>query len=52
VFEAPIVIDTIELNENTKMAVVVTESEFAMEDNFDLDFNETEEGGDDIPDFF
>jgi hypothetical protein len=34
------------------MAVVVTESEFAMEDNFDLDFNETEEGGDDIPDFF
>jgi hypothetical protein len=51
-FEAPIVIDTIELNENTKMAVVVTESEFAMEDNFDLDFNETEEGGDDIPDFF
>ena len=45
-------IDTIELNENTKMAVVVTESEFAMEDNFDLDFNETEEGGDDIPDFF
>ena len=52
VFEAPIVIDTIELNENTKQAVVVTESEFAMEDNFDLDFNETEEGGDDIPDFF
>jgi hypothetical protein len=52
VFEAPIVIDTIELNENTKMAVVVTESEFAMEDNFDLDFNETEEAGDDIPDFF
>jgi hypothetical protein len=52
VFEAPIVIDTIELNENTKMAVVVTESEFAMEDNFDLDFNETEEGRDDIPDFF
>ena len=46
------VVDTVDLNENTKMAVVVTESEFAMEDNFDLDFNETEEGGDDIPDFF
>jgi hypothetical protein len=51
-FEAPVVIDTIELNENTKMAVVVTESEFAMEDNFDLGFNETESDVDDTPDFF
>jgi hypothetical protein len=34
------------------MAVVVTESEFAMEDNFDLGFNETESDVDDTPDFF
>ena len=51
-FEAPIVIDIIDLNENTKQAVVVTEAdEFALEDNFDLDFNETEEE-DNTPDFF
>jgi hypothetical protein len=46
------VVDTVDLNENTKMAVIVTESEFAMEDNFDLDFNETEEDLDNTPDFF
>lgn len=45
------VIDIVDLNENTKQAVVVTESEFAIEDNFDLDFNDTEEE-DNTPDFF
>jgi hypothetical protein len=46
------VVDTVDLNETTKTAVVVTDSEFAIEDNFDLDFSDTEEAEDDIPDFF
>jgi hypothetical protein len=49
------VVDTVDLNENTKMAVIVTESDdFAMEDNFDLDFDldDTEEEKDNTPDFF
>ena len=59
-FEAPIVIDSIELNITTKAAVIVVENaedteqdEFAAADNFDLDFNEeTNEDPDSIPDFF
>ena len=59
-FEAPIVIDSIELNTTTKAAVIVVENaedteqdEFAAADNFDLDFNEeTNEDPDSIPDFF
>ena len=59
-FEAPIVIDSIELNTTTKSAVIVVENaedteqdEFAAADNFDLDFNEeTNEDPDSIPDFF
>jgi hypothetical protein len=46
------VVDTVDLNENTKQAVIVTESEFAMEDDFDLDFSDTEEDLDNTPDFF
>jgi hypothetical protein len=49
------VVDTVDLNETTKMAVIVTESDdFAMEDNFDLDFDldDTEEEKDNTPDFF
>jgi hypothetical protein len=59
-FEAPIVVDIIDLNETTKQAVVVQETFedndeeiFAEEDNFDLDFNDdTNEDPDSIPDFF
>jgi hypothetical protein len=59
-FEAPIVIDTIELNENTQAAVIVTEGiedpnedVFAEADDFDLDFNDdTNSDPDSIPDFF
>jgi len=47
------VIDIVDLNENTKQAVVVTESDdFALEDNFELDFNDVEEEQDNTPDFF
>jgi len=53
------VIDHIQLNETTKAAVAVTENAedqdddvFAEADNFDLDFNETEEEPDNTPDFF
>jgi hypothetical protein len=60
VFEAPIVVDIIDLNETTKQAVVVQETIedddeeiFAEEDNFDLDFNDdTNEDPDLLPDFF
>ena len=60
VFEAPIVIDTIDLNETTKASVVVVENaedteqdEFAEADNFDLDFtDDTNEDPDSLPDFF
>jgi hypothetical protein len=49
-------IDTIDLNETTKQAVIVEENlddAFAEEDNFDLDFtDDTEEDKDSIPDFF
>lgn len=59
VFEAPVV-DIVDLNENTTMAVVVTETVedtdediFAEEDNFDLSFDDdTNEDPDSIPDFF
>jgi hypothetical protein len=52
-FEAPVVIDTIDLNENTKMAVVVTDnSNNSFNDDFDLDFNDTESEVDNTPDFF
>ena len=59
-FEAPIVIDTIDLNETTKASVVVVENVedrekdiFAEADNFDLDFNDdTNSDPDSIPDFF
>jgi hypothetical protein len=52
-FEAPVVIDTIDLNENTKMAVVVTDnSNNSFDDDFDLDFNDTESEVDNTPDFF
>jgi len=59
-FEAPVVVDIIDLNETTKQAVVVQETFedndeeiFAEEDNFDLDFNDdTNEDPDSIPDFF
>jgi hypothetical protein len=59
-FEAPIVIDTIDLNETTKASVVVVENAedqdedvFAEADNFDLDFtDETNEDPDTLPDFF
>lgn len=47
-------IDTVDLNDITKAAVIVEENldgAFAEEDNFDLDFNETEEE-DNTPDFF
>lgn len=54
------VVDTVELNENTKTAVLVTdtveddeEDVFAEEDNFDLSFDDdTNEDLDSIPDFF
>jgi hypothetical protein len=54
------VVDTVELNENTRMAVLVTETVeddeedvFAEEDNFDLSFDDdTNEDLDSIPDFF
>ena len=60
VFEAPIVIDTIDLNETTKASVVVVENaedteqdEFAEADNFDLNFtDDTNEDPDSLPDFF
>lgn len=48
-------IDTVDLNDITKAAVIVEENldgAFAEEDNFDLDFNETEEEKDNTPDFF
>jgi hypothetical protein len=59
VFEAP-VIDVVDLNDTTKMAVIVEdtvedndEDIFALEDNFDLDFNDdTNDDPDSIPDFF
>ncbi len=57
VFEMPeIKVDTIDLNETTKMAVIVEEADlnnvFAEEDNFDLDFGDDTEDDDSIPDFF
>ena len=57
VFEMPdIKVDTIDLNETTKMAVIVEEADlnnvFAEEDNFDLDFGDDTEDYDSIPDFF
>ena len=52
VFEAPIVIDTIDLNETTKASVVVVENSEDTDLDFDLDFNETETGTEDVPDFF
>lgn len=53
-------VDEVELNETTKVAVIVTENVeeedeniFAEADDFDLDFNEsTNEEQDNIPDFF
>ena len=48
-------LDTINLNETTSQTVIVEENldgAFAEEDNFDLDFNETEEEEDNTPDFF
>lgn len=52
-FEAPVVIDTIDINENTKMAVVVIDnSNNSFDDDFDLDFNDTESEVDNTPDFF
>ena len=57
VFEMPeIKVDTVDLNETTKMAVIVEEADlnnvFAEEDNFDLDFGDDTEDDDSIPDFF
>ena len=52
VFEAPVVIDTIDLNETTKASVVVVENSEDTDLDFDLDFNETETGTEDVPDFF
>jgi hypothetical protein len=61
VFEMPdIKMDVVDLNETTKMAVIVEdtvedndEDIFALEDNFDLDFNDdTNDDPDSIPDFF
>ena len=52
VFEAPIVIDTIDLNETTKIAVTVVENIEDTDLDFDLDFNETETEADDVSDFF
>jgi hypothetical protein len=57
IFEMPdIKVDTIDLNETTKMAVIVEDNDediFALEDNFDLDFNDdTNDDPDSIPDFF
>jgi hypothetical protein len=54
------VIDTVELNETTNMAVIVAENiedsdtdEFAEADNFDLNFDDdTNEDRDSTPDFF
>ncbi|MFN9904962.1 MAG: hypothetical protein ACK56F_02400, partial [bacterium] len=48
------VIDTVNLNETTNMAVVVVEEKLnnSTDDDFDLDFNETESEVDDTPDFF
>jgi hypothetical protein len=51
-FEAPVVIDTIDLNNTTKAAVVVVENAEDTDLDFDLDFNETETDADDAPDFF
>jgi hypothetical protein len=53
VFQAPVVIDTIELNENTKMAVVIEEnSNNSFDDDFDLNFDENESEDNNISDFF
>lgn len=56
IFEAPVYVDTVDLNKDTKMAVQIVESNedvFAKEDNFDFDFaEETDEDGDSVPDFF
>jgi hypothetical protein len=52
VFEAPVVIDTIDLNNTTKAAVVVVENAEDTDLDFNLDFNETETDADDAPDFF
>jgi hypothetical protein len=52
VFEVPdIKVDTVDLNETTKMAVIVEETTSSLDD-FDLDFNDTESEADDAPDFF
>ena len=51
-FEAPIVIDTIDLNETTKASVILVENAEDTVLDFDLDFNETEADADDAPDFF
>jgi len=51
-FEAPIVIDTIDLNEITKASVILVENAEDIDLDFDLDFNETEADADDAPDFF
>ena len=51
-FEAPIVIDTIDLNETTKASVILVENAEDIDLDFDLDFNETEADADDAPDFF
>jgi hypothetical protein len=50
-FEAPIVIEDLIIEE--KPEEEITKDEFALEDNFDLDFSEdTDEDPDSIPDFF
>jgi hypothetical protein len=57
-FEAPVVPSYVEHDAETektieKETIEVTEDEFALADNFDLDFNEeTDEDSDSIPDFF
>jgi hypothetical protein len=51
-FEAPVVIDTIDLNNNTKASVILVENAEDTDLDFDLDFNETEADADDAPDFF
>jgi len=51
-FEAPVVIDTIDLNNTTKASVIVVENAEDTDLDFDLDFNETETDADDAPDFF
>jgi hypothetical protein len=51
IFEAPIVIEDLIIEEIPEEKIV--EDEFALEDNFDLDFTEnTNEDSDSVPDFF